>query len=349
MNYLFSKYPKIVDTYYSSGVNKAFIQLLSNITGIFPFSLFEIVLLVIVPLCIFYTFYRLIKICQSSKKRLLLAFNFLLTVLSSLSLIYFLFPSMWGFNYNRPRLSQTLNLATKKYTTEELAELYAYLVHESNTLSNYTVRSEEDYMILPEDNIEILKRAHLGYINASLYFPSLGGNYGNPKPILASELMNYTGIAGIYFPFTGEPNVNVALVDSSIPSTAMHEMAHQRGYANEDECNFIAFLTCSMHPDIEYQYSGYLLALNYTASALAKHDPNKLSVLNQDLSPKVLNDLIHHKNHHKKYEGKVEAISMKVNDTYLKANGVSDGEKSYGRMVDLLLSYYQLYIKKDIS
>ena len=30
-----------------------------------------------------------------------------------------------------------------------------------------------------------------------------------------------------------------------------------------------------------------------------------------------------------------------VNDTYLKANGQTDGVRSYGRMVDLLLAYYR--------
>ena len=30
-----------------------------------------------------------------------------------------------------------------------------------------------------------------------------------------------------------------------------------------------------------------------------------------------------------------------MNDVYLKANDQSDGVKSYGRMVDLMLEYYQ--------
>ena len=349
INYLFSRYPHMVDIYYSSGINKFFIQLISTITGVFPFSLFEVGLFTIVPLSVFYIFYSFIKICVDRKKRKVLIINFLLTISASFSVVYFLFLSTWGLNYNRPRLSQTINLTTKKYSTEELSELYAYLIHQVNTLSNYTIRSENDHMIIPGDNKKILTRAQLGYINAAEYFPNLAGNYGDPKPILASEFMNYTGIAGIYSPLTGEPNVNIALVDSSIPSTAMHEMAHQRGYANEDECNFIAFLTCSMHPDIDYKYSGYLLALNYTASALSKYDPNTLSVLNQNLSPRVRNDLSYHRNYNKKYEGKIETVSAKVNDTYLKANGIADGEKNYGKMVDLLLSYYQLYIRKETS
>lgn len=41
------------------------------------------------------------------------------------------------------------------------------------------------------------------------------------------------------------------------------------------------------------------------------------------------------------YEGAVAEVSNQVNDTYLKANGQSDGVQSYSRMVDLLAAYYQ--------
>ena len=32
-----------------------------------------------------------------------------------------------------------------------------------------------------------------------------------------------------------------------------------------------------------------------------------------------------------------------INDTYLKANGVEEGTQSYGKVVDLLLTYYNLW------
>ena len=39
------------------------------------------------------------------------------------------------------------------------------------------------------------------------------------------------------------------------------------------------------------------------------------------------------------YDGAVAEVSDKVNDTYLKANGQSEGVQSYGRMVDLIIAY----------
>ncbi|MEE1238064.1 MAG: DUF3810 family protein, partial [Turicibacter sp.] len=40
------------------------------------------------------------------------------------------------------------------------------------------------------------------------------------------------------------------------------------------------------------------------------------------------------------YDGKVEKTFNTMNQTYLTLNGVIDGVQSYGRVVDLLLTYY---------
>ena len=42
------------------------------------------------------------------------------------------------------------------------------------------------------------------------------------------------------------------------PSTAAHELAHTRGFAREDECNFFAFLTSIASDSADCRYSGYL-------------------------------------------------------------------------------------------
>ena len=54
-------------------------------------------------------------------------------------------------------------------------------------------------------------------------------------------------------------------------------------------------------------------------------------------------DLRNNREFWKRYEGKIDDISNEINNTYLKANGVSEGVKSYGKMVDLLLVYYNLF------
>ncbi|MBQ1786193.1 MAG: hypothetical protein II005_05650, partial [Turicibacter sp.] len=44
LRHLFSYFPQLIETYYSQSINKWFIQILSQLTGLFPFSIFEILI-----------------------------------------------------------------------------------------------------------------------------------------------------------------------------------------------------------------------------------------------------------------------------------------------------------------
>ena len=57
------------------------------------------------------------------------------------------------------------------------------------------------------------------------------------------------------------------------------------------------------------------------------------------LSPEVEIDLDANREYWAKYDGTIAEVSNKVNDTYLKANGQTEGVKSYNRMVDLIVAY----------
>ena len=242
-------------------------------------------------------------------------------------------------NYN---LKYNKSISGIDKTKEDLANLYEFLIENANE-TRKLVKSSDGVMKANTDYKGIINRAYLGYENILDLLPNLSGNYSNAKYVMSSKLMCYTGITGIYFPFTGEANVNVAIPDIYIPSTTLHEMAHQRGYASEDEANFIAYLASINHPDIDFKYSGYILALNHTANALYSTDYNAYVALSKNISEDVLFDLRNNKEFWKRYEGKIDDISNEINNTYLKANGVSEGVKSYGKMVDLLLVYYSLY------
>src|SRR5207237_4159011 len=127
----------------------------------------------------------------------------------------------------------------------------------------------EGAMRLADGRGGALGRATLGYAGPDLRglpVPRVGGR---PKEVVLSPLMSYLGIAGIFIPFTGEANVNATLPDCEIPFTACHELAHQRGYAREDEANYIAYRACRAHPDRDFRYSGPFRAALYTIGAPA--------------------------------------------------------------------------------
>lgn len=158
--------------------------------------------------------------------------------------------------------------------------------------------------------------------------------------------MTRFGITGIYSPFTGEANLNTAPPPVFLPFTMCHEMAHQRGYAREDEANFIAYLVCKNHEDAEFRYSGYLMAFQYAMNKLYTYSPEKFQTLRSQISEGIKRDLVANRNFWHQYQDTVaEKVSTKINDTFLKANRQSDGVHSYGRMVDLLIAEYENAIK----
>jgi hypothetical protein len=335
LNIILKTNPGLVERYYSTAIDKYIREVLSLITGIFPFSVAEFLVIALFIILIIYAAVLIIKIIKGE------FLNHLLNTAVYISILYILFMFFWGFNYDRLSFDKIAGLNLQKSSKKELYTLCEDLIYRANTLRGSVQQNSKGIMVIPGGYRDVFKRAYEGYYRASLIYPELGGKYGSPKPILLSEKMSYTGITGIYIPYTGEANVNVNNTDFMLPATAAHEMAHQRGFAREDEANYIAYVTCSRHPDADFQYSGVMLAVIYSMNALAKSDMNGYKTLSAKYSEGVRRDLINDAEFWAKYEGKVQQASEKVNNNYLKSNGQSDGVQSYGRMVDLLLAEYR--------
>lgn len=58
----------------------------------------------------------------------------------------------------------------------------------------------------------------------------------------------------------------------NIPFTTCHELSHLRGFMQEEEANFIAFLACIGSERTDFQYSGYLSGWVYCMNALYRAD-----------------------------------------------------------------------------
>jgi hypothetical protein len=265
----------------------------------------------------------------------------ILGILSVTSIIYFIDVSLWGLNYNRQPFAVIAGLDVKDAPVQELAVMCEDIIERTNTLRLEVQEDEKGVMCLSTSKREMFRNAAKGFEEAGRIYPELSGRYGRSKGAIFSEFMSYQNITGMFTFYTGEPIVNTSAPDSLMPSTTCHEMAHQRGFAREDEANFIAFLTCSLHPDKDFQYSGALLAMIHSMNALFRADYDAFASLYDKYSEGVKRDLQYNREYWKKYEGIVEKVSDKLNDTYLKANGQEGGVQSYGRMVDLLLAQYR--------
>ena len=139
-----------------------------------------------------------------------------------------------------------------------------------------------------------------------------------------------------------EANYNGDITDYNIPFTLCHELAHLRGFMQEEEANFIAFLGCVNAKSTEFQYSGCLSAWIYAMNELNDRDVQRWSQIRRQLLAQADLDVRANSAFWQRYEGKVSGWSEKMNDAYLKANGQEDGVESYDRMVELVVTYYHM-------
>lgn len=325
--------------FYSTKIYPLFAKIIGFITGISPFSIAEIILIVGVILLLLYTLLMTIKSVKGKSIKFLKIYIINMSVV--VSILYFLFVLFCGMNYYRYEFTAYSGLEIKKSSKQELMKLCESLIEDANRFRK-NIKSDENGVAILDDNIyETSKRAQFSFNNVSNRYDVLKGNYSRPKPILFSKAMSYTQITGVFFPFTFESNVNVDIPSYQIPATMCHELVHLRGFMREDEANFLSYLACISSGYDDFAYSGTMLALTYSMNALYSEDYNEFVRLHKKYSKEVNLDIAYTSNYWKQFETKIAEISHNVNDTYLKANNQVDGVRSYGRMVDLLLAMHR--------
>lgn len=328
---------------YAKHIYKWISQIISSITGMLPFSLGEI-MVIVVPIILLVVFLGfIIKMIVLKENRMQRGVKAILNVMCTGSIVLFAFTLFAGINYYRSPFGTYSNLTVRESSAEELYTLTESLALKANELREQTPQTDDNGVFkLLESNYKLAKIANKAYSNLGKEYPILGGYYGSPKPVLLSELMSSTEITGVFFPFTMEANVNVDVPDYTIPATMLHELAHLRGFMREDEANYLAYLAGVESDNVEIQYSSTMLALAYAGNALYDQSPDLYFEIRDRYSEGVLKDIRANADYWVKYEDTViSAVSNKINDTYLKVNDQSDGVKSYGRMLDLLLAKYR--------
>ncbi|MCL1919115.1 MAG: DUF3810 domain-containing protein [Peptococcaceae bacterium] len=263
---------------------------------------------------------------------------------------YFLFYFLWGYNYYRHPYSVIAGLPEALSTKEELYALCVDLVGKANDARGALSSHEEGTPADQPSVADLQEKTRLAYTKAKHdKIAGISGVTGFAKPIAISRLVSYTGITGIYFPYTGEANFNndVPVLDKG--AVLCHEMAHRQGFAREDEANFIAFVVCANSDDAYLRYSGYFLAVTHAMSQLYRVDAEAYHEVYSRYSPEIIADINANRAYWRMFEGDVARTFTQINDTYLKTHNLSDGVQSYGRMVDLMLAQRRiLSAKTDI-
>lgn len=338
MQRVLAEFPGFVENVYSLALFRWISLPVAYIVSVFPFSLTEISLYLAFPAFVLLVV-MIIRGIRRSEKKSETILKYLHRTAWTASVLYLVFMLLLGFNYSRMPMADSLGIEVKPRESEELEEVCYLLLDRVNYLRE-NIYEEDGVMVIPEGVSKALKTGYKGYEAISDIYPVLKGPSVRAKGVIASHYWSFTGITGMYFPFYVEANVNIDVPHYSIPNTIMHELAHLRGIAREDEAEFSAFLSGINHPDTYFKYSSYLNALIHCRNALYRADKEAFDELSAVISQKVKKDLSSGSVYWKQFEGPVEVVSTKVNDSYLKSNMQQDGVASYGRVVDLILGYY---------
>ena len=340
--------------WYSENIYPAFVDSIGRLWGIFPFSVSELVLYILIAAFVLSLAVMVTKSVKSMKEKKKFrrqstdtavssgaaraAASWLSCILLATGILAFLYTICCGINYHRRSFSEEEGIVTYRYTAQELKDVCLWLTEEVNALSGEVDRGSSGVMTLEapegEGAVEAMR-------DLAEEFPALEGYYPQPKKLLVSEILSYQGLTGIYSPFTVEANYNGDMTAYNIPFTACHELSHLRGFMQEEEANFIAFLACIGAERTDFQYSGYLSGWVYCMNALYRADHESWREVRPLLAEEAGPDLEADSAFWDEYEGRISETADKINDTYLKVNGQADGVRSYSRMVDLIVAYFE--------
>lgn len=313
------------------------IQLIGSALGIIPFAVGELCVIIAVFVAVFWLCRCLfLGIREKQMERIWQGiFPIILTGLWTMALVHW----MWNITYYATGFTVRSGLDVSPYSVEELYDITDYFAQKAGEYSTYPQRTAEG--IFDESREDIFRQGIHAYDNLGAEFTILAKKDVGAKPLLLSKFQSILGFTGIYFPLTGEANVNVASPSAFLPATIAHEMAHQRLIASEQEANFVGITASITSEDPVYQYSGYLLGLVQLSNALYPVDPEGWNeIVQTHFTPELSTDWAENQDYWRALESPVEQLAEATYDGFLKGNGQELGIQSYGACVDLLVAYF---------
>ena len=323
---------------FNKTVSAAVRRALAFVTNPIPFSLAEFLVL-LAPIIVILLIAYAIKFKSKSWKSVL---SYTVTLVACASILFSIFVFGFGVGYYVPTLDEQLELDSVPVSAEELRDTALWLTDEINELTPDIYFASDGASIMPYSLDEMSEKLMLAYDKLCQKQKFLQSFNSRIKPALVSVIMSHAHTTGVYSFFTGEANLNVDFPDYTLPFTAAHEFAHQRGIARENEANFVAFLVCAESDDAYIRYSGYLNLYEYVVNALYSASKDMYKDVRAQLAVRATGEMKAYSVFYDQYrESEISKVSTSINNAYLQANGTQEGTKSYGMVVDLAVAYHK--------
>jgi hypothetical protein len=316
----------IVERAYSTALYPRLQSLLTPVSNLVPFALFDAFVAIVAGGWLFAV---ALDIGRYRRQWARLGGRLVLRTAVWTAALYVLFLLTWGLNYRRERLSDKLQFDSTAISADAARSVAVTSVNALNALHG---------------------RAHsVGWVPFGSIEPSLAKAFdkvqedlgassrfavSRPKATLLDFYFRRAGVAGMTNPYFLETLVERNLLPFERPFVVAHEWSHLAGFADESEANFVGWLTC-LRGSIPDQYSGWLFLYDELAGAVGRGDRSALA---EQLGPGPRADLqAVAQRLRRQVSPAVSAAGWRVYDRYLKANRVEAGARSYAEVVRLVL------------
>lgn len=247
---------------------------------------------------------------------------------------------MWGLNYNRRGIASQLGIVMKPYSRDEVLQVDTLLLEKVNL---YKIAMQRNNELI--DQGELFSRATKAYQGIRPTYPFLEYSPTSIKPSLFGNIGNFIGFTGYYNPFTGEAQLNTTVPIFLQPFTTCHEIAHQLGYAKENEANFVGYLAASNAPDTAFRYSVYLDLYLYAQRNLYNADSTAAREVSKKMLPEVKADLLFLKQFYERHRNPLEPFFRWIYGKYLESNQQPSGLLTYDEVTGFLVAFYKKFGK----
>ena len=317
--------PPAVDRLYSARIYAMLQPLLTSVSNLAPFALLDVLIGATAVFWIALAARDLLRM----PSRLRGALHIVLRTIVWCAALYLLFLALWGLNYRRPRMRETLPYDASAVTADAAVAAGRLAVDRLNALHD---------------------RAHAaGWPAADAVDANLADGFARavrdagiprdvvparPKRTILEWYFRRAGVDGMTDPFFLETLVAGSVLPFERAFVVAHEWSHLAGIADEGEANFAAWLSC-VRGSPPNEYSGWLFLYGELARAVNGRDRAALS---SALAAGPRADLRAIRDRYtREVNPHVATMVWRVYDSYLKANRVQAGAASYDEVVRLVL------------
>jgi len=315
----------VAEYFFARGVSRAYVAVFGNVSRLFPFALFELIVLATIVVGVLVIIRLVILIKKRDAFSIARVATKVVLGVMCFALIYTLTASG---NYYRKPLSLEV-YEGKQLSFEETKELVLYYWDDYSKICDGLKYSKEGKSVPPYSFNELseLLRREYKRLDSDKYY----SRFTPPaKKAVSSGYLTLEGICGITFMPTGEPLVSYQVPACYLTVTMAHEMAHAKGVMVEREANLLAYYLL-ISSEIPYlRYCGYMYCLSGFSRLLQYYDYDGYVKLFDEFAPKkAIADRRLEDAFWADKKSVINDIGEFFNDLYLRLSGLSDGTNNY--------------------